>query len=146
MSGSGLGNGVQKFGYLPEDTTDFIFAIICEELGLAGAALVIAMYLILLWVGLGIVRDSRDVFGRLLGLGVVLTIGIQAAINIAVVTVMVPTKGIPLPLISQGGTSWILTAFALGLVAALDNANHLETAFDDVEPAGDVKPRPAMVA
>lgn len=126
VTGRGLGNGLQKFGYLPEDTTDFIFAIVCEEMGTAGAALVIGLYLVILWFGLGIVRDCRDTFGRLLALGVLLTVGFQAAINIAVVTVVVPTKGIALPLISSGGTGWIMTAFALGLVAALDNANELE--------------------
>ncbi len=122
LFGRGLGNGVQKFGYLPEDSTDFIFAIICEELGLIGALMVIGAYLVILWVGLGIVRQCQDAFGRLLGLGVLLTVGLQAALNIAVVTAMVPTKGIALPLISSGGTGWIVTAFALGLVASLDNA------------------------
>jgi cell division protein FtsW len=140
--GRGLGNGIQKFGYLPEDTTDFIFAIICEELGLAGAVLVIALYLVLLWVGLSIIRDCKDTFGRLVGLGVLLTIGLQALINIAVVTVVVPTKGIALPLISSGGTGWIVTAFAIGLVAALDNANELERVDGDV--ASDLTP--AMAA
>ena len=126
LTGSGLGNGVQKFGYLPEDTTDFIFAVICEELGVMGAAVVIGLFLTILWVGLGIVRDCKDTFGRLVGLGVLLTVGLQAAINIAVVVAVVPTKGIALPLLSSGGTGWIMTAFALGLVAALDNANMLE--------------------
>lgn len=140
LTGRGLGNGIQKFGYLPEDTTDFIFAIVCEEMGIAGATLVVALYLVIIWVGLGIVRDCRDTFGRLVGLGVVLTVGIQAVINIAVVTVVVPTKGIALPLISAGGTGWIVTAFALGLVAALDNANHLDAvaggeAGEDLVPA-----------
>lgn len=123
LAGRGLGNGVQKFGYLPEDTTDFIFAIICEELGVAGASLVILLYLVVLWIGLGIVKECRDTFGRLVGLGVLLTLGLQATMNIAVVTVVVPPKGIALPLISSGGTGWIMTAFAIGLVAALDNAN-----------------------
>jgi len=126
LTGRGLGNGVQKFGYLPEDTTDFIFAVICEELGVMGAAVVISLFLVILWVGLGIVRDCKDTFGRLVGLGVLLTVGLQAAINIAVVVAVVPTKGIALPLVSSGGTGWIMTAFALGLVAALDNANYLE--------------------
>ncbi len=126
LSGRGLGNGVQKFGYLPEDTTDFIFAVICEELGIVGAALVVGLYLILLWVGLSIVRDCKDMFGRLVGLGVLLTIALQALMNLAVVTVVVPTKGIALPLLSAGGTGWIVTAAAVGLVAALDNANRLE--------------------
>ncbi len=138
LTGRGLGNGVQKFGYLPEDTTDFIFAIICEELGVAGAALVIALYLTILWVGLSIVRECRDTFGRLVGLGVLLTLGLQATLNIAVVTVVVPPKGIALPLISSGGTGWIMTAFAIGLVAALDNANQLasENQPDDPEYEG----------
>ncbi len=120
LTGRGLGNGIQKFGYLPVDTSDCIYAIICEELGLAGAGLVIGLYLALLWVGLGIVRRCEDRFARLFALGVVLTVGFQALINIAVVTVMVPTKGIALPLLSAGGTGWIMTAFALGLVAGLD--------------------------
>ncbi len=126
LTGVGLGEGVQKFGYLPEDTTDFIFAIICEELGIAGAALVVGLYLALLWTGLGILRGCRDTYGRLVALGIILTIGIQAAINIAVVTVTVPTKGIALPLVSAGGTGWVLTAFSVGLLAALDNANYYE--------------------
>jgi cell division protein FtsW len=126
VTGRGLGNGIQKFGYLPEDTTDFIFAIICEELGFAGAALVVMMYLAILWLGMGIVRDCRDAFGRLIAIGVLMTIALQAIINIAVVTVVVPTKGIALPLISAGGTGWILTAAAAGLIVALDTANAME--------------------
>ncbi len=129
----GVGYGIQKFGYLPEDTTDFIFAIICEEMGMAGAMLVIGLYLAILWTGLGIVRDCKDTFGRLVGLGVLLTVGLQATINIAVVTVVVPTKGIALPLISSGGTGWIVTAFMLGLVASLDEANRLEPHINRVE-------------
>jgi len=125
-TGRGLGGGIQKFGYLPEDTTDFVFAVICEELGMAGAALVVVLYLVLLWVGLAIVKDCKDTFGRLLALGVLLTLGTQVVINLAVVTVLMPTKGIALPLISAGGTGWVLTAFALGLVVALGEANRAE--------------------
>lgn len=143
VAGRGLGNGIQKFGYLPEDTTDFIFAVICEETGLAGAALLVALYLALLWVGLGIVRNCKDTFGRLLGLGVLLTLGLQAAMNLAVVTVVVPTKGIALPLVSRGGTGWIMTAFALGLVMALDRTNHLE-AEDERPVAGSHGPPSAL--
>ncbi len=126
LTGRGLGNGIQKFGYLPTDTSDFLFAVICEETGLAGAALVIGLYLALVWTGLSIVKDCRDKFARLVALGIVSTLGIQALINIAVVTVVVPTKGIALPLLSAGGTGWIVTAFAIGLAASLDNANHME--------------------
>ncbi|MGB1126222.1 MAG: FtsW/RodA/SpoVE family cell cycle protein [Phycisphaeraceae bacterium] len=127
VSGSGLGHSVQKY-YIPEDTTDFIFPVLTEELGLAGAALVIGLFLTILWVGLGIIRDSKDPFSRLVGLGILATLGIQAAINLAVVTVVVPTKGIALPLVSNGGTGWIMTAGALGLLAAIDNATSLEEA------------------
>lgn len=126
MTGRGVGMGVQKHGYLPQDTSDFIFGVICSELGLAGAAMVIFLYVTILWMGLGVVRDCRDMFGRLVALGVVLTVGLQAMINIAVVTVTVPTKGIALPLLSAGGTGWIMTAASLGLVAAIDHANHIE--------------------
>lgn len=127
VGGSGLGHSVQKY-YIPEDTTDFIFPVLTEELGLAGAALVIGLFLTILWVGLGIVRDSKDTFSRLVGLGVITTLGVQAAINLAVVTVVVPTKGIALPLVSNGGTGWIMTAGALGLLAAIDNATSMEEA------------------
>lgn len=127
VSGSGLGHSVQKY-YIPEDTTDFIFPVLTEELGLAGAALIIGLFLTIIWVGLGIVRDSKDTFSRLVGLGVITTLGVQAAINLAVVTVVVPTKGIALPLVSSGGTGWVMTAAALGFLAAIDNANAIEEA------------------
>ncbi len=126
LTGRGLGSGIQKFGYLPEDTSDFVYAVICEELGLAGAGLVVLLYLAIIWFGLAIVRECKDTFSRLLALGVLLTLGLQALMNLAVVTVLVPTKGIALPLISAGGTGWIATAAALGLVAALDAANRLD--------------------
>ena len=111
LIGRGLGNGIQKFGYLPEDTTDFIFAVVCEELGLTGAVLVIGLYLLLIWMGWSILCNCKDRFGRLFALGVLTMIGLQTIINLAVVTVLAPTKGIALPLLSKGGTGWILTAF-----------------------------------
>jgi len=139
ISGRGLGYGIQKHGYLPADTSDFIFANICSELGLTGAAVVIGLYLLIVFYGLKIVSDSRDTFGRLLGLGVIFVVALQAAINIAVVTVLVPTKGIALPLLSAGGTGWIMTAWALGLVASLDNGNHMAATAEydqtDIDPS-----------
>ncbi len=123
LAGRGLGNGVQKFGYLPEDTTDFIFAIICEELGLIGAVVVVCLYAGLLLCGLAIIRRAADSFSRLLGLGILATIGLQALINMAVVTGLAPTKGIALPLLSSGGTGWALTAFCVGLLVSMDRAN-----------------------
>lgn len=132
-TGRGLGNGIQKFGYVPEDTTDFIFTVIAEELGVAGCGVVVVLFMVILWTGMQVVRESRDPFARILAMGVTLTVVIQASINIAVVTVVVPTKGIALPLISNGGTGWILTAAALGMVAAIDNANHVARRGTDAE-------------
>lgn len=120
VAGQGLGFGLQKHGYLPEDTTDFLFAVICEELGVAGAVLVVALFLGLLTTGLWIMRKEPTVAGRLLTLGILATVGLQAAINLIVVTGLGPTKGIALPLVSAGGTGWILTAASIGLLIALD--------------------------
>jgi cell division protein FtsW len=103
-SGTGLGGGIQKLGYLPEDTTDFIFAVICEELGLFGAMMTIALYMGILYVAWQVIKQKRDDFGRMLAFGVGSMTGLQAAINIAVATVSVPTKGLSLPLISAGGS------------------------------------------
>lgn len=118
--GRGLGNGLNKFGYLPETETDFIFANICEELGIPGALLVAVLYGALVWAGLKIVSRQKPMILKLVGLGVVATVGLQAVINMAVVTGMAPTKGIALPLLSSGGTGWILTAASLGLLINMD--------------------------
>ncbi|NLX14456.1 MAG: cell division protein FtsW [Phycisphaerales bacterium] len=114
--GRGLGNGMIKT-YLPEARTDFIFAVICEELGIAGAAVVIALLIALLWQGLKTVRICGDPTGRLLAFGITITLGLQAAMNIAVVTVSVPTKGISLPLVSAGGSGAIFLGMLVGLLA-----------------------------
>ena len=123
LAGLGLGHGVQKFGYLPEDTTDFIFAIICEELGAVGAGAVLCLYAGILVLSFTIIRRCKDSFLRLLVLGIATTIGLQATINILVVTSLVPTKGIALPLLSNGGTGWLLTAFCIGLIDAVDRVS-----------------------
>lgn len=114
--GKGLGRGICKYGHLPEDTTDFIFAIIGEELGFVGTAAVIGLFIIFVWLGVLVVIRCRDRFGQLLAAGIVLAIGIQAAINIGVVTVVLPTKGTPLPFVSAGGTSLLLSAAAVGIL------------------------------
>ncbi|MGC9260179.1 MAG: FtsW/RodA/SpoVE family cell cycle protein [Phycisphaerae bacterium] len=124
--GRGLGNGIQKMGYLPEDNTDFIFSLIAEELGFFGCMVVILLYLTLVFSGWQVMRRSRDLFGKLIAFGCTAMIGLQAAMNIAVVTVTVPTKGIALPLISSGGTGWILTAGAIGLVMSVERINRIE--------------------
>lgn len=114
--GKGLGRGICKYQHLPEDTTDFIFAIIGEELGFVGAAAVIGLFIIFVWLGILVVIRCKDRFGQLLAGGIVLTIAIQAAVNIGVVTVVLPTKGIPLPFVSAGGTSMLLSAIAVGVL------------------------------
>jgi cell division protein FtsW len=141
VTGRGLGNGIQKLGYLPEDTTDFIFAVICEELGLFGAIFTIAMYLGIVYVGWQMVRQRSDSLGALLSFGVSSMISLQAAINMAVATVSVPTKGLPLPLISAGGTGLLITAAALGLLYSVARTEDEET--EDPSPV--VKP-PAVPA
>jgi cell division protein FtsW len=128
ISGLGLGNSVHKFGYLPEDTTDFIFSIICEEFGLFGAVAVAALYISIAVLGFNIIKKAKVTFHKLLALGIMVTIGLQASINVLVVTALVPTKGIALPLLSNGGTGWLLTAFCIGLIDAIDrNANASST-------------------
>lgn len=114
--GKGIGQGTCKYGHLPEDTTDFIFAIVGEELGFVGAAGLLLLFILFVSLGLLVVLRCRDRFGRLLAAGIVLTIGIQAAINIGVVTVVLPTKGIPLPFVSAGGTSMLLSSAAVGVL------------------------------
>lgn len=114
--GKGLGKGICKYGHLPEDTTDFIFAIIGEELGFVGNAAIILLFIMFIIMGMLVVIRCRDTFGRLLAGGIVLAIAIQAALNIGVVTVVLPTKGIPLPFVSAGGTSMLLSAAAVGVL------------------------------
>lgn len=114
--GKGLGGGICKYGHLPEDTTDFVFAIIGEELGLVGTLGVILLFIFFLLYGLLVIARCRDDFSRLLATGIVLAIALQAALNMGVVTVLLPTKGIPLPFISRGGTSLLLSAAAIGVL------------------------------
>ena len=124
--GKGLGNGIQKMGYLPEDNTDFIFAVICEELGFVGAAMVVALFAGFVLVGWRIMSRCNNLFGKMVAFGITAIIGLQAAINIAVVTVSMPTKGIALPLISSGGTGWIMNAAAIGLLMSIERHNRRE--------------------
>jgi cell division protein FtsW len=116
LFGKGLGRGVCKYGHLPEDTTDFIFAIIGEEAGFVGLAVVIALFIVFTVLGVMIIMRCREPFGRLLATAIVLAVAVQAALNIGVVTVVLPTKGLPLPFVSAGGTSMLLTAAAIGVL------------------------------
>jgi len=114
--GRGLMEGVQKLYYLPEAHTDFIFANICEELGLIGALAVVALFVMLGYRGLRAAVLSTDPFARFLAFGITTAILIQAFFNISVVLALLPTKGITLPLISSGGTSVFITLASLGVL------------------------------
>lgn len=114
--GVGLGQSRQKFFYLPEQHTDFIFAILGEELGLVGTLLLIFIFLGFIYRGLKISLQANYSFYRLLGAGLTFTIGIQAFMNIGVVTSMLPTTGIPLPFISYGGTSMLFNLVCVGIL------------------------------
>ena len=129
--GRGLGNGLQKFGYLPEDTTDFLFAVVSEELGLIGVLIVVCAYAGIAWTGTSIAMRERSMMLKLITLGVIATISMQALINLVVVTGLGPTKGIALPLMSSGGTGWIMTAFALGLVVSIDRTREYAGVYFD---------------
>lgn len=117
--GRGLGAGVQKYGYLPQDNNDFILAVICEELGIVGGLVVVAMFLVLLLRGAWIAAHAPDRFGRLLAVGFTLLICLQAAFNVAVVTDSVPTKGISLPFVSAGGSGVVFLGLAAGVLASI---------------------------
>ncbi|MDA0322910.1 MAG: putative lipid II flippase FtsW [Verrucomicrobia bacterium] len=117
-TGVGYGNSLQKYHYLPEAHTDFILAIIGEELGAMTIGIVI-LYAGILMCGTKISMGCRDPFGRLLGMGITAMITMQAAINVGVVTGCLPTKGLPLPLISYGGTSLVMTMLSLGVLLSI---------------------------
>ena len=116
LRGVGLGNSVQKYQWLPEAHTDFIFAIIGEELGLIGTLAVIGAFLLLIWRGVAACRRAPDLFGGLLAGGITAWIGVQAFVNMAAVTGVSPTTGITLPFISSGGSSLITTLLATGVL------------------------------
>jgi cell division protein FtsW len=116
FTGVGLMESKQKLFYLPEAHTDFIYAVICEELGFIGAIIVIALFAVYGWRGMRAAFSAPDGFGRLLALGITAMVLSQALINFAVVLGMVPTKGIPLPFISYGGSSLLVMLLATGVL------------------------------
>lgn len=116
LTGQGLGEGMQKLFYLPEAHTDFIFSVVGEELGFVAVVIVITMFLGVVLHGLRVASQADDGFGRLTAFGISMLFGLQAFANIAVVTGMVPNKGLALPLVSYGGTSLLCTLFSLGVL------------------------------
>src|SRR6476660_2006077 len=116
VTGLGLMEGKQKLFYLPEPHTDFIFAVTAEELGLVGALIVVTLFAILLWRGMRASICTQDMFGRFLVVGITSMVVVQAFINISVVLGLMPTKGIPLPFISYGGSSLFITLGCIGVL------------------------------
>ena len=116
VTGTGLMEGKQKLFYLPEPHTDFIFAVTAEELGLVGALFVVTLFAIFLWRGIRVSWRTEDIFGRYLAVGITSMVVLQAFINISVVLGMLPTKGIPLPLVSYGGSSLFVTLACVGVL------------------------------
>jgi cell division protein FtsW len=116
ITGMGLMEGKQKLFYLPEPHTDFIFAVTAEELGLVGAMFVVTLFAIFLWRGMLVSSRTGDLFGRYLAVGITCMVVLQAFINISVVLGMMPTKGIPLPLVSYGGSSLFVTLACVGVL------------------------------
>ena len=117
--GKGLGQSMQKMGFIPESHNDMIFSIVCEELGLFGAICIIAMFMMLLWRIMYIANNAPDLYSALICTGVMAQVGIQVFINIAVVTNTIPPTGIPLPFISYGGTSLVFLMAEMGMVLGI---------------------------
>jgi cell division protein FtsW len=116
LLGRGLMGGVQKLFYLPEPHTDFIYAVIGEELGLIGASATLVCFCLIAWRGLRITARAQDMFGAFLALGITTMIVVQAFVNMSVVLGLMPTKGIPLPLVSAGGSSLVISLIGMGVL------------------------------
>lgn len=121
LFGKGLGNSMQKLGFIPEAHNDMIFSVICEELGMFGAIAVITLFLLLFWRMFVIAINSPDLYGGLIATGVLAHIAVQVLINIAVVTNSIPSTGIPLPFISYGGSSLLVLLVEMGIVLSVSN-------------------------
>jgi cell division protein FtsW len=116
LIGVGPGAGKQKLFFLPEAHTDFVFAVIGEEFGFLGCALILSLFGVLLWHGMAVAGRSQDLFARYLACGITSMILLQAVLNVAVVVGFVPTKGLPLPFVSLGGSSLVMTLTSVGIL------------------------------
>jgi cell division protein FtsW len=125
--GKGLMQGVQKLFYLPEPFTDFIFAVISEETGLLGASFILLCFCVIAWRGLRTAMRAPDSFGAFLALGITMMLVLQALVNISVVLGLMPTKGIPLPLVSNGGSSMLINLLGVGVLLNISQHAHVET-------------------
>jgi cell division protein FtsW len=125
--GKGLMQGVQKLFYLPEPHTDFIYAVISEETGLIGATLVLLCFCVIGWRGMRTALKAPDSFGAFLALGITMMLVLQALVNISVVLGLMPTKGIPLPLVSNGGSSMLINLLGVGVLLNISQHTDMET-------------------
>ena len=126
LLGAGIGNSRQKYLFLPEPQNDFVFAVVCEELGFVGAVLVILFFALLVWRGLMIAVKARDRFGTMLATGLTAQVGLQAVLNVAVVTNSIPNTGISLPFFSYGGTSLMMLLAQMGIILSISRQTALE--------------------
>lgn len=126
LFGLGLGNSRQKYLYIPEPQNDFIFAVVCEELGFIGAVVILLLFALLVWRGMVISIRAKDKFGSLLGIGLTAQVGLQVLLNIAVVTNTIPNTGISLPFFSYGGTSLMMLLAQMGIVLAISRSSRIE--------------------
>lgn len=126
LFGVGLGQSTQKYLYLPEARNDFIFAVVCEELGFVGAIFIIGLFVALIWRGVVISINAMDKFGTLLGIGMTFTVGIQAILNICVVTNAIPNTGISLPFFSDGGTSLLMLLGEMGVLLSVSRRSYAQ--------------------
>ena len=124
--GRGIGQSRQKYLWVPEPHNDFIFSIVCEELGLIGAMVIIILFCLLVWRGFTIALRSQDKFGSLLALGLTFQVGLQAMLNIWVVTNTIPNTGISLPFLSYGGTSLVILLAEMGIVLSVSRGASIE--------------------
>jgi len=121
--GQGFGHSIQKHLYLPEPQNDFVFAIVCEELGFLGAFVILLLFIALVWRGFMIALHTKEKFGSLLVIGIVLQVGLQTALNIGVVTAVLPNTGIPMPFFSYGGTALLMLMAEMGIVLAVSRVS-----------------------
>lgn len=124
--GLGLGQSRQKYLYLPEPQNDFVFAIVCEELGLIGAIAILVLFAILVWRGITMSKNAADTFGKLLGCGLTAQIGLQVVLNILVITDWLPNTGISLPFFSSGGSSLVMLLLQMGVILSISRTAKLE--------------------
>lgn len=124
--GRGIGQSRQKYLWVPEPHNDFIFSIVCEELGLIGACIIILLFCLLVWRGFTIAMHAPDKFGSLLAIGLTFQVGLQAMLNIWVVTNTIPNTGISLPFFSYGGTSLLILLAEMGVVLSVSRQSNIE--------------------